>query len=85
MTGNHPSLPVHTLGNVTRVRTTSLGTVAYEAPAASVLRKNTLNMRTTLVLDALRMALGLRAPGPDVTLVHHSDAGSTPVSTTRNS
>jgi putative transposase len=34
------------------------------------------NMRTTLVLDALRMALGLRAPGADVTLVHHSDAGS---------
>ncbi len=34
------------------------------------------NMRTTLVLDALRMALGLRAPGADVTLVHHSDTGS---------
>jgi len=34
------------------------------------------NMRTTLVLDALRMALGLRAPGPDIALVHHSDAGS---------
>jgi putative transposase len=34
------------------------------------------NMRTTLVLDALRMALGLRAPGADVALVHHSDAGS---------
>jgi putative transposase len=34
------------------------------------------NMRTTLVLDALRMALGLREPGADVALVHHSDAGS---------
>jgi putative transposase len=34
------------------------------------------NMRKTLVLDALRMALGLRAPGADVALVHHSDAGS---------
>jgi putative transposase len=34
------------------------------------------NMRTTLVLDALRMALGLRDPGADVELVHHSDAGS---------
>jgi putative transposase len=34
------------------------------------------NMRKTLVLDALRMALGLRAPGADVELVHHSDAGS---------
>ena len=34
------------------------------------------NMRTTLVLDALRMALGLRAPGADVALVHHSDLGS---------
>jgi putative transposase len=34
------------------------------------------NMRTTLVLDALRMALGLREPGADVELVHHSDAGS---------
>ena len=33
-------------------------------------------MRTTLVLDALRMALGLRAPGADVALVCHSDAGS---------
>ena len=38
-----------------------------------------------LVLDALRMALGLRAPGADVTLVHHSDRGSlsTPATTTR--
>jgi hypothetical protein len=35
-------------------------------------------MRTTLVLDAPRMALGLRAPGADVTLLHHSDAGSQP-------
>jgi putative transposase len=34
------------------------------------------NMRTTLVLDALRMALGLRAPGADVALVHHSDMGA---------
>jgi putative transposase len=34
------------------------------------------HMPTTLVLDALRMALGLRAPGVDVKLVHHSDAGS---------
>jgi putative transposase len=34
------------------------------------------HMRTSLVLDALRMALGLRAPGADVALVHHSDAGS---------
>jgi putative transposase len=34
------------------------------------------NMRTTLVLDALRMALGVREPGADVALVHHSDLGS---------
>ena len=34
------------------------------------------NMRTTLVLDALRMALGLRAPGADFQLVAHTDAGS---------
>jgi putative transposase len=42
------------------------------------------NMRRTLVLDALRMSLGLRDPGADVALVHHSDAGSpnTPASTT---
>jgi putative transposase len=33
-------------------------------------------MRTTLVLDALRMALGQRRPGADVALVHHSDRGS---------
>ena len=34
------------------------------------------HMRTTLVLDALWMALGTRAPGADVALVHHSDRGS---------
>jgi putative transposase len=34
------------------------------------------HMRTTLVLDALRMALGTREPGADLALVHHSDAGS---------
>jgi len=34
------------------------------------------NMRSTLVCDALGMALGLRAPGADVALVHHSDMGS---------
>ena len=34
------------------------------------------NMRTTLVLDALRMALSHRRRGADVDLVHHSDAGS---------
>jgi putative transposase len=34
------------------------------------------NMRTDLVLDALRMALTRRDPGADVELVHHSDAGS---------
>jgi transposase InsO family protein len=34
------------------------------------------HMRTTLVFDALRMALHQRAPGADVALVHHSDAGS---------
>lgn len=33
-------------------------------------------MRTTLVLDALRMALTRRQAGADVQLVHHSDAGS---------
>ena len=33
-------------------------------------------MRTDLVLDALRMALTTRAPGADVELIHHSDAGS---------
>ena len=35
-----------------------------------------IHMRTTLMLDALRMALGLRGPGADVELVHHSDRGS---------
>jgi transposase InsO family protein len=40
------------------------------------------NMRKTLVLDALRMALGLRAPGADASLRR---LGSTPVSTTRRS
>ena len=34
------------------------------------------DMRTDLVLDALRMALGLRPRGADVALVHHSDRGS---------
>jgi putative transposase len=34
------------------------------------------HMRTTLVLDALRMSLGMRRPGADVALVHHSDRGS---------
>ena len=34
------------------------------------------HMRTDLVLDALRMALTRRAPGADLQLVHHSDAGS---------
>src|SRR4051812_45129325 len=36
------------------------------------------HMRTTLVLDALRMALGQRHGGADVALVHHSDRGSQP-------
>ena len=36
------------------------------------------HMRTTLVLDALRMALHRRGPGADVELVHHSDRGSQP-------
>lgn len=34
------------------------------------------HMRTRLVQDALRMALASRRPGADLTLVHHSDAGS---------
>jgi len=34
------------------------------------------HMRTTLVLDALRMALHQRGGGADVELVHHSDCGS---------
>ena len=33
-------------------------------------------MRTDLVLDALRMALGQRSSGADVELVHHSGRGS---------
>jgi putative transposase len=38
------------------------------------------HMRTTLVLDALGMALGLRAPGADFQLVAHTDQGSQYVS-----
>ena len=34
------------------------------------------HMRTTLVLDALRMAIGMRGPGAEVKLTHHSDQGS---------
>lgn len=34
------------------------------------------HMRTTLVLDALRMALFTRSAGAEVQLVHHSDRGS---------
>lgn len=34
------------------------------------------HMRTDLVLDALRMALGTRRPGADFTLISHSDQGS---------
>ncbi len=34
------------------------------------------HMRTDLVLDALRMALGGRRGDPRITLIHHSDAGS---------
>jgi len=34
------------------------------------------HMRTDLVLDALRMALGQRDPGADVALVAHTDRGS---------
>ena len=34
------------------------------------------HMRTDLVSDALRMALGTRQRGADVQLIHHSDAGS---------
>jgi putative transposase len=36
------------------------------------------HMRTTLVLDALRMALGLRSPGANFALIGHTDAGSQP-------
>ena len=39
------------------------------------------HMRTDLVLDALRMALGLREPGADFRLVAHTDAGSQYTST----
>ena len=38
------------------------------------------HMRTTLVLDALRMALGVRRPGADFALVAHTDQGSQPAS-----
>ncbi len=34
------------------------------------------HVRTDLVLDALKMALGQRGPGADLELVHHSDRGS---------
>jgi len=34
------------------------------------------HMRTDLVLDALRMALGIRQPGAEVQLVTHTDQGS---------
>lgn len=34
------------------------------------------HMRTTLVLDALRMALHQREPGADIALIAHTDAGS---------
>ena len=34
------------------------------------------HMRTDLVLDALRMALGGRRGDPEIVLIHHSDAGS---------
>jgi transposase InsO family protein len=36
------------------------------------------NMRTDLVLDALKMALATRRHGADLELVHHSDCGSQP-------
>jgi putative transposase len=38
----------------------------------------TSHMRTTLVLDALRMTLHHRGPGADVEFVNHSDRGSQP-------
>jgi putative transposase len=41
------------------------------------------HMRTTLVLDALRMALATRRTRADAALVHHSDRGSSPDSTGR--
>jgi putative transposase len=37
-----------------------------------------IHMRTELVLDALRIAIGMRGPGAEVKLVHHSDQGSQP-------
>ncbi|MDP9259163.1 MAG: IS3 family transposase [Actinomycetota bacterium] len=40
------------------------------------------NMRTGLLLDALRMALSQRRAGADVELVHHSDRGSSTSPTT---
>ena len=36
------------------------------------------HMRTDLVLDALRMALGTRQPGAELQLVQHTDQGSQP-------
>ena len=39
------------------------------------------HMRTDLVLDALKMALGQRGPGANVELIHHSDRGSQYTST----
>ena len=36
------------------------------------------HMRTDLVLDAVRMALGTRQPGADLALVCHTDQGSQP-------
>ena len=38
------------------------------------------HMRTSLVLDALEMAVGNRSPDPDELLIHHSDRGSQYVS-----
>jgi putative transposase len=38
------------------------------------------HMRTTLVLDALRMALSTRERVQEVRLIHHSDRGSNPLS-----
>ncbi len=36
------------------------------------------HMRTSLVADALEMAVGQRQPGREVAVVHHSDRGSQP-------
>jgi len=36
------------------------------------------HMRSDMVLDALKMAIGIRGPGANVGLVHHSDHGSQP-------